>query len=85
MPDLRAILFASAGRNDPCPFGSGRDRATHPFDTELPPRVRGSIRSSPNWVRVGNTRRASLVAWFEPLIEQIVTMVESGDRLIELR
>ena len=37
------------------------------------------------WVRVGNTRRASLVAWFEPLIEQIVTMVEAGDRLIELR
>jgi predicted nuclease of predicted toxin-antitoxin system len=37
------------------------------------------------WVRVGNTRRALLVAWFEPLSEQIVTMVESGDRLIELR
>jgi predicted nuclease of predicted toxin-antitoxin system len=37
------------------------------------------------WVRVGNTRRASLVAWFEPLIEQVVAMVESGNRLIELR
>ena len=37
------------------------------------------------WVRVGNTRRASLVAWFEPLIEQVVVMVESGNRLIELR
>lgn len=37
------------------------------------------------WVRVGNTRRASLITWFDPLIEQIVTMVESGDRLIELR
>jgi predicted nuclease of predicted toxin-antitoxin system len=37
------------------------------------------------WVRVGNTRRASLVTWFEPLIEQIVTMVDAGDRLIELR
>ena len=37
------------------------------------------------WIRVGNTRRASLLAWFEPLIEQIVTMVEAGDRLIELR
>jgi predicted nuclease of predicted toxin-antitoxin system len=37
------------------------------------------------WIRVGNTRRASLVTWFEPLIEQIVTMVDGGDRLIELR
>jgi predicted nuclease of predicted toxin-antitoxin system len=27
----------------------------------------------------------ALVAWFEPLIEQVVAMVESGDRLIELR
>jgi predicted nuclease of predicted toxin-antitoxin system len=37
------------------------------------------------WIRVGNTRRASLLAWLEPLIDQIVTMVEAGDRLIELR
>jgi predicted nuclease of predicted toxin-antitoxin system len=37
------------------------------------------------WIRAGNTRRASLLAWFEPLIDQIVTMVEAGDRLIELR
>jgi predicted nuclease of predicted toxin-antitoxin system len=37
------------------------------------------------WIRVGNTRRATLLAWFEPLIEQIVEMVASGQRLIELR
>lgn len=37
------------------------------------------------WVRVGNTRRAVLMAWFEPLIEQIVSMLQAGDRLIELR
>ena len=37
------------------------------------------------WVRVGNTRRAPLLAWFEPLIEAIVAMAEGGDRLIELR
>lgn len=37
------------------------------------------------WVRVGNTRRAALLAWFEPLIDQIVSMVEAGNRLIELR
>lgn len=37
------------------------------------------------WVRIGNTRRAALLAWFEPLIDQIVSMVEAGNRLIELR
>jgi len=37
------------------------------------------------WVRVGNTRRAPLLAWFEPLIDRIVVMVEAGDRVIELR
>ena len=37
------------------------------------------------WVRIGNTRRAVLLAWFEPLIERVAEMVDSGDRLIELR
>jgi predicted nuclease of predicted toxin-antitoxin system len=37
------------------------------------------------WVRIGNTRRAALLAWFEPLIDQIVEMVSAGNRLIELR
>ncbi|HEX7740068.1 MAG TPA: DUF5615 family PIN-like protein [Marmoricola sp.] len=37
------------------------------------------------WVRVGNTRRAELLAWFEPLIDQIVAMVDEGQDLIELR
>lgn len=37
------------------------------------------------WVRVGNTRRAALLAWFEPLIDQIVTLIESGQNLVELR
>lgn len=37
------------------------------------------------WVRVGNTRRAALLAWFEPLIGEVVALVESGNRLIELR
>ena len=36
-------------------------------------------------VRAGNTRRAALLAWFEPLIEQVVSMIEAGNRLIELR
>lgn len=37
------------------------------------------------WVRVGNTRRQVLIGWFEPLIDRIVEMIASGQRLIELR
>lgn len=37
------------------------------------------------WVRVGNTRRAALLAWFEPLVDQIALLVDEGQRLIELR
>lgn len=37
------------------------------------------------WVRVGNTRRSALIEWFDPLVDRIVSMVESGHRLIELR
>lgn len=37
------------------------------------------------WVRVGNTRSTPLLAWFEPLIDQIVSKVSDGEWLIELR
>lgn len=37
------------------------------------------------WVRVGNTRRAVLLAWFEPLIDQVVALIDAGNRMIELR
>lgn len=37
------------------------------------------------WVRLGNTTRRALLEWFEPLIDRIVTMIDAGDRLIELR
>jgi predicted nuclease of predicted toxin-antitoxin system len=37
------------------------------------------------WVRIGNTRSAVLLRWFEPLIGDIVEMVSDGQRLIELR
>ena len=36
-------------------------------------------------VRVGNTTRRGLLEWFEPLLGQVAVMVESGERLIELR
>ncbi|GAA4388318.1 hypothetical protein GCM10023147_13750 [Tsukamurella soli] len=37
------------------------------------------------WIRIGNTRRAALIEWFVPLVEQIVEMIVAGNRLIELR
>ena len=37
------------------------------------------------WLRMGNSRRAALLAWFEPMIDPITAMVQHGDRLIELR
>ncbi len=37
------------------------------------------------WVRIGNTRRGVLLEWFEPLIDQIVALVQNGQQLIELR
>jgi predicted nuclease of predicted toxin-antitoxin system len=37
------------------------------------------------WVRVGNTRKQALLEWFGPLIDRIVAMASTGDRLIELR
>ena len=37
------------------------------------------------WVRVGNTRRAAFLAWLEPLIDEVISLVEAGNPLIELR
>jgi hypothetical protein len=37
------------------------------------------------WVRIGNTRRRTLLDWFEPLIPRLAELVASGNKLIELR
>lgn len=37
------------------------------------------------WVRIGNTRRRALLEWFEPLIDPVVGLIESGSQVIELR
>lgn len=47
--------------------------------------ARGDTAPAVVWVRVGNTRRAVLLAWFEPLIDQIVRQIAEGQRLIEIR
>ncbi len=37
------------------------------------------------WLRIGNTSRRALLAWFEPLLPQIETLISQGDRLVEIR
>ena len=37
------------------------------------------------WLRVGNTSRKALLAWFDPLLPQIVSLLNQGERLIEVR
>ena len=37
------------------------------------------------WLRLGNTSRAALLRWFEPLLPQIMRCIEEGNRLVEVR
>jgi predicted nuclease of predicted toxin-antitoxin system len=37
------------------------------------------------WLRIGNTSRRALLQWFEPLVPQIVALIENGDRIVEVR
>ncbi len=36
------------------------------------------------WLRVGNTRRAELLRWFEELLPEVIAALERGERLIEV-
>ncbi|WP_018949151.1 DUF5615 family PIN-like protein [Thioalkalivibrio sp. ALMg11] len=36
------------------------------------------------WLRVGNTRKAALLQWFEPLLPRVLEALERGDLLIEV-
>jgi predicted nuclease of predicted toxin-antitoxin system len=36
------------------------------------------------WIRLGNTRRQALLSWFGPLIPKILTLLEQGEKLIEV-
>ncbi|WP_343162106.1 DUF5615 family PIN-like protein [Phragmitibacter flavus] len=37
------------------------------------------------WLRIGNTSRRALLNWFEPLLPQIIQLIQQGDQLIEVR
>lgn len=36
------------------------------------------------WLRIGNCSKKALFAWFEPLLPQIESRLQSGDKLIEI-
>jgi len=37
------------------------------------------------WLRIGNCSRRALPGWFEPMLPDIESRIESGDTLIEIR
>ncbi|BDS08273.1 hypothetical protein NT6N_33130 [Oceaniferula spumae] len=37
------------------------------------------------WLRIGNTTRRALLLWFEPLLPQVVALIEQGESLVEVR
>ncbi len=55
-------------------------------DEDFPHRLQQS-KTSPVilWLRVGNSSRRALLEWFEPLLPQLETLIQNGDRLIEVR
>lgn len=36
------------------------------------------------WLRIGNTRKAELLRWLEPLLPDIAAALESGEKLVEV-
>lgn len=36
------------------------------------------------WLRLGNTRKAALLSWFEPLLPDIIVALERGEVLLEV-
>lgn len=37
------------------------------------------------WLRVGNCSNEALLRWLEPMLNEIIKSLESGERLIEIR
>jgi predicted nuclease of predicted toxin-antitoxin system len=37
------------------------------------------------WIRIGNASRQSLLSFFLPLLPQMVTLVEAGETIVEIR
>jgi predicted nuclease of predicted toxin-antitoxin system len=45
----------------------------------------GPAQAAVVWLRIGNTAREPLVQWLLPLMPEIVTALEAGESLVEIR
>ncbi len=55
-------------------------------DEDFPHRLRQStVAPVVVWLRMGNASRKILLQSFQPLVPQIIALIEQGDRLIEVR
>ena len=55
-------------------------------DEDFPHRLlQGGVAPIVLWLRIGNTTRRALIQRVEPLLPQIESMVDQGERLIEVR
>jgi len=48
-------------------------------------RLRGKDGVAVVWLRIRNSSRQALVAWFMPRLLEVVALIEAGEPLIELR
>ena len=37
------------------------------------------------WVRIGNSSNQALLQWFAPLLPQLLSLLDQGNRIVELR
>jgi len=55
-------------------------------DEDFPHRLQQTkIAPSIVWLRIGNTSRKALLEWFEPLIPELVALIQNGDKIVEVR
>jgi predicted nuclease of predicted toxin-antitoxin system len=67
-------------------FAIGHDAVLITKDEDFPDQVLlGGSAPVVVWIRVGNTTRRALLDWFTPLVDRVIAMIDSGERLIELR
>jgi predicted nuclease of predicted toxin-antitoxin system len=80
------IGLASANDSDICKYAAAHNLAIVSKDEDF---ARHAIQPGAAiqvvWVRLGNCRKAVLLAAFELLLPSIVSALQAGDRLIEIR
>ena len=69
-------IWQHAIRNEAAVLTKDEDFATRAVWQPQPPAV--------VWVRVGNCSTRALLAWFEPLLPEILRRLDAGERLVEI-